>query len=194
MFGFDDNPTANNSYTSIENAIYQVNSYFYSRIYEAGVSKVMNGYSTFYFQVGDKVGVKCVDGYVTYFVLRAGIETEIYTSEVKAVSPLFFKAAFNRGVGSTGQSRVKNVEYWVSTKVSQISRTIEGSSADDLSESDQEKLTAIGMLPEPSSKYSDISYTRSTGIKFDNSGTPYDIEVAHDFASLALQDIQTIAF
>mgnify|MGYP000630961562 CR=1 FL=1 len=176
MFGLDDNPTQNNSYSSIEYAVYQVNSYFYSYIYEKGQSKKIDGYTTFYFQVGDYVGVKCVNGIVSYFVLRSGVETIITTSKVVATTPLYFKAAFNRGNTSSGASVLGGVKFYTAQRQDTFSINIEGNATDLISETDKETLkdnAGVEMLT--GSTYSKLDFNRSTTQRFNNGLYPLDL-------------------
>ena len=194
MFGFDDNPTQNQSYTSWENFVYQVNNYFYSRVYEKWVATLMDWYSTFYFQVWDKVWVKCIDGYVTYFVLRWGVETEIFASNKRAIAPLFFKASFNRWVWSTGHSRMWNIEWYRSDKQKNTTIQIQGESTEIISDSDKWLCESIWIEIQAGATYSDIKYIRKSGEKYEDGVNPYNTEVTHWYVGSYAQSSETIIY
>lgn len=193
MGGLDNNPTQNGSYSSIEFAIYQVNNYFYSRVYEGGAAIIIPNYTTFYFQIGDRMGVKCIDGVVSYFVIRGTTETVIYTSLKKATEPLFFKAAFNRGDGSSGHSELGGVVFHVAQKKVIHSVEILGESTADITDEDKEKLKTVG-IENVNGKYSDILFDRSNGSRFNNSGTPYNLDYSHSYFGVVPQDLKIINF
>lgn len=194
MGGLDDNPTANQPYSSIDYAIYQVNNYFYSRVYEKGRAILIPDYTTFYFNVGDRAGIRCENGYVTYFVDRGGVITDIYTSTKKATVTLYFKAAFNRGNDASGASVLGNVKFATGLKELSYSVTIRGNSSDDLSNEDIEKLKDIGIDSQSSSKYSDIKYTRNNTARFTNGTIPFPIEVLHTFTGQQTQNIINLTY
>ena len=193
MIGLDDNPTQNNSYTSLDFAISQVNNYFYSRVYENGAATVIPNYTTFYFQVGDKIGVKCINGYVTYFVLRGTTVTDIYTSLKKATTPLYFKTALNRGNASSGASAVGNIEFYTSQKIDTYSLSIEGNSISSISDNDKDNLkNNAGIEFLSGSTYSLFDFTRTNSIRFGNGLLPIDL--THVYRGLDNNIQTTITF
>lgn len=192
MGGLDDNATANNSYNSIEYAIYQVNNYFYSRVYEKGASIIIPNYTTFYLQIGDRLGIKVIDQIVTYFVLRGSTVYDIYTSNSKATTPLQFKGAFNRGNTSSGASRMGGVAIHTETEIDNFKVNIVGSASDVVSDEDKELLSKeAGIELLTSATYSKLELTRKDTDVFKNGGVPYEIEVTHEYRSLANQTINT---
>lgn len=184
MFGLDDNPTQNNSYNSIEYAVYQVNNYFYSRVYEKGAAKIIPNYTTFYFQVGDQVGVKCVNGVVSYFVLRNGVETVIYTASEKATSPLYFKAAFNRGNSSSGASFLGGVKFYTATKQDSFTVKLDGVAGELVSETHKTNLKFAGIDLLTGSTYSKLQFKRIDSDKFKDSQGFLKIDLAHSYIGL----------
>lgn len=194
MAGLDDSPSQNNSYSSIEYAVYQVNGYFYSRVYEGGTAILIPGYSTFYFQMGDRVGVKCIDGFVTYFVIRAGVETKIYTSTKRATVPLYFKGAFNRGDGSSGHSNIGSVKWHTAKKTVGKTVHVEGGAADLVSDADTEKLAQIGMDVQSGATYGVLTFARNASSKFDDAGTPFDLAVSHAYLASFAETSLTATF
>lgn len=178
MGGMDNNPNQNQSYTSLESAIYQVNNYFYSRVYESGAAKVIPNYSTFYLQVGDRLGLGSIDGIVFYFVIRNEIIIEIYKSDVKLTEPMFFKAALNRGDGSSGESLIGDVKVHLSTKKTGFGVSIEGNSSDEITPLHiQTLLDEAGVNVLPGSTYGNLNITRQPFEKYEN----LSIDVTHTF-------------
>lgn len=195
MGGLDNNPSQNNSYSSMEFAIYQVNNYFYSRVYESGAAIVMPNYTTFYLQIGDRLGIKCINQVVKYFVIRDGVETVIYTSAKKATEPLYFKGAFNRGNASSGHSNIGAVEWHVGKTTTNNTAVVSGNSTDTLEPRHLIEGDKIGVDFNPTSKYSDLTYTPLSSDKFkDGNGTPYPLDYTHGFFAGASQSIGEVNF
>lgn len=195
MGGLDNNPSQNNSYNSMEFAIYQVNNYFYSRVYESGAAIVIPNYTTFYLQVGDRLGIKCVNQVVSYFVLRAGVETIIYTSAKKATDPLYFKGAFNRGNSSSGHSSIGSVEWHTGKTLINNTAVISGNSTDTLAFRHLPEGGKVGIEFNPTCKYSDLTYTALDSDKFkDTNGNIYPLDFTHGFFAGASQSIGLINF
>ena len=195
MGGLDNNPSQNNSYTSMEFAIYQVNNYFYSRVYESGAAIVIPNYTTFYLQIGDRLGIKCVNQVVKYFVIRDGVEIVIYTSTKKATEPLYFKGAFNRGSSSSGHSNIGSVEWHVGKTTTNNTAVISGNSTDTLEYRHLAEGDKIGVGFNPTSKYSDLTYTplSSDKFKYDN-GNLYPLDYTHGFFAGASQSVGEVNF
>lgn len=182
MGGFDDNPTQNNSYNSIEYAIYQVNNYFYSYVYEKGASKKIPNYTTFYHQVNDRQGVACIDQIIYYFVIRNGILTIIHKSTTKATNPLFFKAAFNRGDGSSGESTLGDVQFHTATKTDSFNVKVDGLAGEVVTEEHRKILAEnCGISLLTGATYSNLEHTRLDIDKFKTSGTPYPVNLTHSY-------------
>ena len=195
MAGLDDNPAQNNSYSSIEYAVYQVNNYFYSRVYEKGAALAIPNYTTFYFQAGDRCGVRVVDGIATYYVDRAGTITDIHTSTAPTAVPMYFKAAFNRGNTSSGASSLGNVLYHDATVPSTVNYTIRGPSADPITQEHKDELSRVlGMQVQAGATYGNVQFSRLTTSKFMNGPTPYDITMKHAYFGMYGQDIKTLTF
>lgn len=194
MGGLDNDPTVSDSFQSIEFAAFQVNNYFYSRIYESGAAIVIPNYATFYFQVGDRCGVKCIDGKVTYFVLRGNVEHEIYTSTKTASAPLYFKAALNRGSDQSGHSKVGSVEWHSETIINSKTIKISGGAEDVVSDAHIKELASLGMIVQDGSIYSDIRYTRNEASKFTDNGTPFPIDITHAYSGPLGQGSATQSF
>ena len=185
MGGLDDNATANSSYSSIEYAIYQVNNYFYSRVYEKGASIIIPNYTNLILQVGDRLGIKVINQVVTYFVLRGSTIYDIYTSLTPATTPLQFKGAFNRGNASSGASLIGDVDVHSETELDNFIIKIEGSSSDILSDEHKELLkNEAGIISLTESTYSKLQFTKDVSGKFQN-----DKEVTHEYRSLTNQTI-----
>ena len=180
MGGLDDNPSANNSYNSIDYAAYQVNNYFNTTVYEKGASTAMPGYVRHYFQVGDRIGVKCIDGVVTYFTTRAGVEKEFYTSAKRATVPLYFKGAFSR---TSAEGHVMGGVEWHSAKIASPSTVhLSGASADIISDADKESLVKIGLVIASGSTYSKPVFSLIDSDKYKDSGAQYPLSLTHGYA------------
>lgn len=193
MGGLDGDPAQNNSYTSMEYAVYQVNNYFNTSVYESGAAVAIPSSSRFILQVGDRIGLKCVNNNISYFVLRNGVETIIYTSLKKATSLLYFKGAFNRGSTSSGHSSIGSVVWHTSKKVVNTLIELSGNSADTLSAEHVELGNKIGINLDANSKYSDLIYTPVVDARYaDDAGDLYPVGVTHGFFAGAAQSILSI--
>ena len=193
MGGLDDKPDQNNSYTSIDYAVYQVNNYFYSRVYEKGIQAAIPNYSNFYFQVGDRIGIKCVNRIISYFVIRNGAEIIIYTSKEKASVPLFFKAAFNRGAGSSGHSNIGNVEWHTAKVHSSYTVKIEGYANEVVSNEDIERLRNVGIDINIGATYCDLQWSKLSIEKF-GGPNPFPLDYTHSYIGAVSQVTGQLAY
>lgn len=165
MIGLDDNPNANASYSSIDSAVYTVNKNAYRVVYEKG-SATTTGAGDVAMVVGDRLGVRCEGGVITYYIDRNGQIIDLYTSSRPATVPLYFKAALNRGVGSSGHSKVTDVKWITATKAAPVNAGIMGPGAAIVSDSDIERLLSVGLEVVPGSLYSDLKLTRLVDGRF----------------------------
>lgn len=188
MIGLDSQPSANASYTSIEFAAYQVNGNFYSYVYEKG-SSIITGAGDVAVNVGDRIGIKCIDGVVTYFIQSGSLITDIYTSKEKATSPMFLKAALNRGKTSSGAAVVTDCASHTGVVSRSVSTSVSGLATEIISDSDKDNLSELGFIPSLGSTYSMFKFSRPTSQKFPSG---LDINYSHFYYVSEAQDVQTI--
>lgn len=195
MGGLDDNPSQNSSYTSIEYAMYQVNGYLYSRVYESGAAIEIPNYSNINLTIGDRLGMRVVSQEVTYFIQKGSEIIDVYTSTKKATAPMYFKAALNRGAGSSGAASVEDVRWHTEQMPSAISTFIKGQSTDIISDTDKDILSEkTGIDIQEGSTYALIYFKRSSSDRFSDGTNPYSIDVTHSYYGVDGQDIKTIDF
>jgi hypothetical protein len=193
MFGLDDNPSSNNSYSSIDFAFYQVNNKFYSSVYEGG--KGVNTYAGNITINGDsRVGIEVLNGVATYFIHNTtnGSIKHVYSSIRELKSTYLIKFAFNRGTGALGTSKTSGIRIHDLVSSPQ-SLTISGKSTDLVSEEDRINLLAyMGLSVTSTSVYSNIFFTRVDLNKFKTAGTFNNIDLLHNYYGLASQDVKII--
>ena len=159
MMGIDAAPTVNQSYTSLDGAIYKVNNIFYSRVYEFGSAVVMPGYSNFYFQATDRAGVMVKAGKLIYIVLRGTTIYEIYTSGRTVTGPVHFKAAFQRGAGwALGASKIDDVQLHNTLTDEMVTAQIGGPSDGVVTTDDAARMATLGLIMSPSATYADLHF------------------------------------
>lgn len=188
MVGLDGAPSANASYSSIEYAIYQVNGTFYSYVYEKGRS-IITGAGSVALNAGDRLGIKCIDGIITYYIQSGQLITDIYTSKTKATSPLYLKAALNRGDGSSGEAVVTNCKYHDSLTSGNVTARIAGLATEMISEMDKDALVDIGIYPADGTSYSDFNFTRPVTQKFP---AGLSLNYSHYYSVNEAQDVNTV--
>jgi len=152
MGGLDENPDENASFSSGEYMAYQVNDDYFL-FYEKGANK-------YRFDIPmldiDEVGVRFESQVATYFHMRSGVITDMYTSEVPAAAPLFFKGALNRGVGSSGHSILGGVKVYKGTSPKPLIERIAGAAQEAVNDADIQKLRNVGLIAASGSVYSHI--------------------------------------
>lgn len=195
MAGLDDAPTANQSYSSGDYFIYQVNNNFHSAVYEEGAAIKIPNYTNFTLQVGDRLFVKCVENVVYSGVLRGQEETVLYTSQKKATSALKFKGALNRGQGQSGHSVMTNVEWHNKTKAVLKQIQIMGAAGQELTQDHIELLKSAGMTVQSGATYDLLSFERDSSAFFQNSeGAAYGLDVTHAYLAGFQPSTGTISF
>lgn len=185
MGGLDNNPDQNQSYSSIDFALYQVNGNLIY-IYESGAYK--NSY-TVPMDPGDRLGVKVEQGVVSYFHLRGTTETVVHVSDTVATDPLYFKGTLNRGNASSGASVMGDVRKHNTLIPTVVTETITGGAASAISSVDQEKLVNLGLTILPGSTYGQWTADKLTSSIFP-SGTVY--EIIHSYFVMSNQTNGTI--
>ena len=193
MAGLTARQMTNQSYNTIDYALYQVNNYLYGYVYESGSRLQMSGYTTHYPAAGDRFGVRCVNGVITYFVMSAaGIVKDVHTSSKKAESPLFWRGAFYRGTNqAAGASMIGGVQFHTATKVNMKTVQIAGNANSTISAEDALRLEALGMFVNPTAKYSDIHFERPVSIRFPANSA---IDLSHLYCVNAEVGMETINF
>jgi hypothetical protein len=193
MFGIDDNPTANDSYSSIDHAFYQVNSSFYSSVYETGTN-TSTGSGNVALTLSSRVGVEVLNGDIRYFIHDTINDTinYVYTSRRALKDTYFIKSAFSRGTSAAGTSTISGIRIHDLVSTTQ-SFTISGKSTDLISEEDKASLlTHMGLIVTSTSVYSNMFFTRVDINKFKTAGVFNSIDLLHNYYGLANQDIKTI--
>lgn len=180
MAGFDNQPDANDSYTSGEYFIYQVNATTVY-IYEKGSNRHTKARSVV---PGDRYGISVVDGVVTYLHIRDEVVTELYTSAVLATEPMYFKAALNRGNTSSGWSKIGDVRINKTANVAPTSAYVHGNALSELSDEHKKALIGVGYQPLPNTKYSRLQVERMSVPSMDANR---QYEVTHAFAVMNTQ-------
>jgi len=170
MGGLDDNPAKNSSYSSGEHMFYQVNGTTVY-VYESGQNK---GSFPCKLSVGDRLGIKVIEGTVYYITICNNIETVIYTSKSRLTSSMYFKGAFNRGSTSSGRSEMGNVRVHTAIRTEPVSTSIYGHPQEVLSDATMAKLEGIGLLPLEGTTYALLRAKISPTTTFPT-GRTYDI-------------------
>lgn len=191
FWGIDDNPSANESYTSMEYAVYQINNYI--RIYESNVGQTIPE-GNFIVAVWDRIGFKVQRGIVTVFVLRGWAVVLEHVCAKKATSPMFFKWALNRWDGQSGDSLMGDVNRHTGTQASTLTAQVFWNAAAALSPDDVERLENIGMDVQAWSTYSLINYIRKDTPMYDDWGAPYDLDIIHSYSWNSWQSSDTATF
>lgn len=188
MCGLAANPSINDSYSSIDYAVYQVNATFYYVVYESGRSSV-TGSGSVAVAVGDRIGIKVIDNKVTYYIQKGDEITDIYTSLKDAKAPLFFKAALNRGTDLSGHSVVTNCQYHTNTKTVIKTTDISGLANESITSDDADRLAKLGIIPEEGTLYSNINFTKPVSTRFPSNT---ELTYNHIYSVNDAQDIQTV--
>lgn len=169
MLGLDDIPSGaatNQEYKSPELSIYEYNATVFRSVYESGAA-VVTGRGDVAVIVGDRRAIRCVGGVFTYFIIRAdGSIDDIYQSTKSPVVPLFFKGSFNRGVGSSGHSKMTDIRSHTLMKVVPVSVSIQGAAMALISDQHKAVLESVGLVPVAGAMYSDLKLERVEGINF----------------------------
>lgn len=191
MIGLDDAPEIKDSYTTMEYAIYQVNSSFYYTVYEDGFG-IPTGAGNITLKVGDRIGIKCIDQKIYYFILSGGVETIVYESTKPPKSnKLFFKAALNREPGSSGHSVISEPAFHKTPILKYFNTNLLGASSEIVSSEDIKKVElATGLLIDESSTYSKLILRRIQSEKYNE----LPIQVIHNYYGVTDQTINTIEF
>lgn len=189
MAGLAKNPTANASYSSIDYAIYQVNDDFYSYVYESGAG-TKTGVANFDVNTGDRFYIACERGVVTYGVIRDGTNElfPIYQSAKPASGQYYFKAALNRGTGSSGHSKVGDVKWHKATTPEPYSVNITGSASAPISETHKDNLATVGIVVSDTATYDMLSIVQDGDYRC--TGEP--VTYAHSYTVPASQSSGTI--
>ena len=186
MAGLSATPSQNASYTSIDYAMYQVNATTVY-VYEKGVNI---GNFAVPMAVGDHFLIKCDSGVVSYYLISSGgSEQFIYESKTPATSSMYFKAALNRGDGSSGNSIVGDVRKHGALIAAPVMANIQGNPQELIRDEDVTKLLNLGLVVITGSVYSNIIAEKLAGHIFP-SGNVH--EVAHGYSGKMDQSIATI--
>jgi len=182
MGGLDDNPGANNSYTSGEFMIYQVNGnslYFY----ENGANMRQISYTL---QVGDRLGIKIESQVARYIHIRGSVETVVHVSDKVAGGDYYFKGALNRGNASSGHSTMGDIQsHGTYVQTPSIER-LSGPASQTITAEDVATLDKIGLIADPNSPYSLIAAQRVENANFPASTT---YEITHGYYIKSAQSI-----
>lgn len=190
MGGLDNNPTQNNSYTSLEHAIYQVSGNFYNRVYETGAQKVTN-MGNIPLSVGDRLGIRVETCKVTYFILRGSIITDVYVSEKELSVPVQFKTSLNRGTSSSGASVLGDIQYHTVTKPESFFLQFDGYATDLISDEDKERIKKeAGLTLQSGSTYSNWQFERDSIDRFSNQ----NIDIKHVYIGDYNTSMETVNF
>lgn len=185
-------------YNRCSHAIYQVNSYFYSTVYESGSGRSANSLDNAnkYPAVGDRFGMMCSNGTIKYFVMKGTNVYVMHTSDALASgNGIGFKGCMNRGTNVSGTSEFTKAWIHNTSKQEILSSFVRGIASDPISQPEQDQLAKMGMVVESGSTYSNIFFTRTGGSRYDNgSGTSYDVNMTHQYEALLNQDLKTLSF
>lgn len=181
MGGLDDNPSANASYSSGEFMLYQVNATTVY-VYENGSNK---GSFPQPMNVGDRLGIKIVDGEVFYIHIRGTTETVITKSTKTTNQDLYFKGALNRGVGSSGHASMGDVQLHSELENRLVTAYIHGAANEFITSDDVVRLLNVGLNVNTGSTYSLVSVEKIVSTKYPL-GT---YRILHDYSVTDSQSI-----
>lgn len=198
MFGISRNNTSS-SYTSLDFATYQVNTYLNRAVYVLGAS-INAGGSNIVHEVGGRQGLEVKRGIVKFFTINAaGTVIQYLDTPIphRAVGSYFMKCSASRGQGESGAAVVSDMSYHSEYTPTTQSVSITGHCQATVTEEHIAQLKSIfGIVVDTNSLYCDLVMGRTLTNRSDD-GTGSDVhpvDITHSYFNSGNQMITNLVF
>ena len=182
MVGGTSDPAANSSFNSQDYALYQINNGAGDQIYENG-RFTPSGNPRTPLNIGDLIGIRAKRGVVDYVIVRGGAVVSLFTSQNAAELPLHFRAALNRGDGSSGESRIENAQVFIGGATETETVQFSGRAGALVSDADAASLARIGLTLQAGSTYDHLRYIKQDTGRY----TGQVVDVFHGYGAISDQ-------